>query len=161
MLCGYFFKFKYHYILEQTMLSFSMSGSALRLRKRKTLPATVTPALATWDLRFITCKGIKYWVIKKNRNTAGQRGLGRGYPRPQGFWTCYFGKRGLGWCLRLLKLSLKSGHLPCCIKEFSLLYQGNNLFPDISGNFTLYIRIHILLPLIERGIFLAFFNTVL
>ncbi len=51
----------------------------------------------------------------------------------------------------------------------SLLYQGifpaiggENMFPDIQGNFTLYIRSHILLSLIQKVpvIFLDVFNSV-
>ena len=49
-------------------------------------------------------------------------------------------------------------------KEFSLMYQGlpiswEKLFPFIQGNFTLCIRLNILLSLIKRGIFLNFLTV--
>ena len=39
------------------------------------------------------------------------------------------------------------GNFPCYISDLSLLCQGITLFPDIQGNFTLFIRLHILLSL--------------
>ena len=40
----------------------------------------------------------------------------------------------------LLKMPLQPRNFPRYKRDFSLLYQGKNLFPNIQANFTLYIR---------------------
>ena len=52
-------------------------------------------------------------------------------------------------------------NIPFYFRDFPLLrvYQVKKLFPDVQRNSALNIRLHILLKLIERGIFLDFFNS--
>ena len=62
-------------------------------------------------------------------------------------------------CDTMLKMPLQPGDFPCYIRDYSLFYQGKKLFPDIQGKFPFYVRFHILLSLILRGIYLDFFLT--
>ncbi len=41
-----------------------------------------------------------------------------------------------------IKNPLQPGHVPFYTRDFSLLYQGENLFPDLQGSFTLYNVTH-------------------
>ena len=47
----------------------------------------------------------------------------------------------------LLKMSQQPENFTRHIRDFSLVYQDKNLFPYIKGNFTLFVRLRILLSL--------------
>ena len=59
----------------------------------------------------------------------------------------------------LLKCICSQRNLPAILGIFFFRCQGKNLFPVILGTFTLKIRLHILFPLMQRGIFFDFLNS--